>query len=605
MNMAKRVSCRLALVGFIGIIGSMGLAASSAVAAAPPEKVFPESTVFLLKLSNVKSFGESFRKSQYGRLWNDPSMKEFRDELTGKLADATKALKDKIGVSLKELIELPQGALAIAAVGRSDPKLPVALAIMADAGENAAKMADVLARATKQAEEAGTKTSTETASAVTFHILKAPAQKGEDDKSVPPPPLIWAQSDTLFFIGSDLDVVKDLVASKSGREKSVASVETFTKTQAKVDGADAQVIWYLDATKLTKLVLSATAKGNEAQAQQTQVIVNELGLNGLKSAGGSFSFGSGKYDSLSKTFFFAPKPVEGLLKLFSLPTTAIKPESWVPASAVSYQSINWDLDNAYKAIEEIVNKFQPGILDIVSQQLVGPNGGAPLSFEKDIFGPLGDRITVVTDFKKPIKEDSQRMLLAVALEDSKAFQDTLVRIMEIAQASPKKREFQGTTIYDFDLPNMPNQGALKVEAKGSVSVAIAKDCLFVTSEPTLLEQVLRSGNTPLAENAAYLSVSKEFPEKISGMTFYRPEETARVTYEQLKSGAFEKAMEQAAASNPQLAGKDMPKLSKVVPIDKLPEFSVLAKYLPLGGSYSIMDDDGLTQTGFTLRPAGP
>ena len=45
----------------------------------------------------------------------------------------------------------------------------------------------------------------------------------------------------------------------------------------------------------------------------------------------------------------------------------------------------------------------------------------------------------------------------------------------------------------------------------------------------------------------------------------------------------------------------MPDLGKVIPTEKLPDFSVFAKYLSLGGSYSVMDDDGFTMTGFTLR----
>ncbi len=43
----------------------------------------------------------------------------------------------------------------------------------------------------------------------------------------------------------------------------------------------------------------------------------------------------------------------------------------------------------------------------------------------------------------------------------------------------------------------------------------------------------------------------------------------------------------------------------MIPVEKLPEFSVFAKYLSLGGSSSIMDDDGFTMTGFTLRRANP
>ncbi len=115
--------------------------------------------------------------------------------------------------------------------------------------------------------------------------------------------------------------------------------------------------------------------------------------------------------------------MQGLLKIFSLPPVNLRPEAWVPATVASYQSLSWDLDNAYNAINDLVNKFQPGMLNVLEQQLAGPEGGQPLSFQKDIFGPIGDRITLISDFKKPIKEDSQRMLVGLALEDAEGLSE--------------------------------------------------------------------------------------------------------------------------------------------------------------------------------------
>ena len=173
-----------------------------------------------------------------------------------------------------------------------------------------------------------------------------------------------------------------------------------------------------------------------------------------------FALNAGNYDSLTKTFFLAPTPVQGLLKIFSLPPVSLRPESWVPATVASYQTLSWDLDNAYNAINDLVNKFQPGMLNVLEQQLVGPNGGQPLSFQKDVFGPLGDRITMISDFKKPIKEDSQRMLVAVALEDAKAFQNTLNRVIELAGARPRSASSRGRRSTTSTSPNLPkNAGA--------------------------------------------------------------------------------------------------------------------------------------------------
>ena len=70
-------------------------------------------------------------------------------------------IRDRFGISLKELTEIPQGTIAVGAIPYEDPKRPVALMFMADAGENIGKLTDLLVKGTKQAEAQGSKISTE------------------------------------------------------------------------------------------------------------------------------------------------------------------------------------------------------------------------------------------------------------------------------------------------------------------------------------------------------------------------------------------------------------------------------------------------------------
>ncbi len=618
MHTAKRAMRRWALVGWLGLMGT-ALSSGSAMAVAPPERVLPDSTIFVFKLNDAKKFREAFRGSHYGQLWNDPAMKDFRDDLAQKLEDVSKQLREKIGLGLGEILELPQGPVTVAVVSRDDPKVPVAFAIIADAGANKDKVTDALTKFTKQAEDSGAKASQETFNGLTLHILRdAPDDKAKekdqekgDDKS-PDFSLAWTQSENVFYFsvatpGGEVEVIKDLTAHREGRDNSLASNESFSKTQAKLDSGQANLVWFLDVAKVIKLALKASARGNEGQMQQNEVYMQMFGITGLKSVGGSYTFGTGHFDSLSKTFFLAPKPVQGLLKVFSFPPARLRPEPWVPATVASYQTFSWDLDNAYEAINELVNQFQPGMLNLVEQQLVGPNGGQPLSFKNDFFGPLGDRITLISDFKKPIKEDSQRYLVGIALEDAKAFQGTLNQIFEITQGAPRKREFQGTTIYDVDMPNMPNPNAAGAQPfKKNISFAVAKNTFFVTTDTTLLEQVLRPGGSPLEEKAEFQSFLKEIPEHVSGITFVRPDESTRLLYDLVKSGQYEKAIQQLFGANARgPRPQQLPQIGKVIPNEKLPEFSAISKYLSVGGSYSVMDDDGFTLTGFTLKKEGP
>src|SRR5207302_1587351 len=142
--------------------------------------------------------------------------------------------------------------------------------------------------------------------------------------------------------------VKDLLAHESGRDDALASTDSFKQTQKKL-GSDAQIVWYVDLSKLLKLVAQASAsgRGNKGNAEQTEAMIQVTGLNGLKAAAGSFTLNTGKFDSVTKTIILVQGQRQGLLKVFKMPKVTLEPQPWVPASVASWQSISWDLDNAF------------------------------------------------------------------------------------------------------------------------------------------------------------------------------------------------------------------------------------------------------------------
>ena len=575
-------------------LGCLGLVMASALAvpaiAADPEQVLPDTTLFFFKVKNASEFRESFKSSGMGQLLADPDLKPLKEDIIAKLADSSKQIKAALGVTLGELATLPQGAITAAVVPKNDPKIPFAILLSADAGKNASTMSDLMNKANEPAQKANAKVATETFKGVTIHIIQPPA---EGDK--PSPPLIWTNVGTVFHIATDLDALKDVLSHAEGRSDSLEKVDSFAKTRKKL--GDAPVSWFLDITKTIKLLVKA---GQAAQPalQNVDTYLQITGINGLKAASGSFSFNVGAYDTVSKVYFLAPAPSQGLLKMFMMPQVSLTPEPWVPSTVASYSSFSWDIDGAYTAINDLVNQFNPGMLQQLQGALVGPNGGDPLDFQKDIFGPLGNRITVISDFKKPIKEDSQRMLVGVNLTDSKKFLATFNKLIDIAGGTPAKREFLGTTIYDFKMPEVPNpaggaDGAIKA---GTVSLAIAKDTLFISTEPTLLESILRGGSSPLADSPEYVAFSKQVPGKSSSQSYAKPNESFRALYDSIKSGDFEKQ------ANPRGGNMD---LSKVFDKSKLPDFSVFAKYISSSGGFGLMEDDGVTFTNFNLRKAQP
>ena len=590
MRTPLRAAFRLALTGCLGLAALSALATPGR--AADPEKTLPDSTLLFFKVKNVAELRDSFKQTSFGQLLADPAMKPLKDDAAKKVEESSKEVKAKLGVTIGELLSLPQGAACVAVVSKPDPKLPVALLISADAGQNASKMTEVMTKSTEQAKQADAKVGTESFKGLTLHIVQPPK-----DGDKPNPPLVWTNAGTVFHIATDVDALKDVISHADGRSDSLASVDAFVKSKAKL--GDAPVAWFLDINKAIKLLVKIGQAAQGGGGQNLEPMLQITGINGLKAASGSFSFNSGAYDSVSKVYFLAPAPTQGILKLFMMPPTSLRPEPWVPANVASYYSLSWDLDGAYNALNDLVNQFQPGMLQVLQQQLVGPNGGEPLDLQKDIFGPLGNRLSVVSDFKKPIKEDSQRFLFGISLTDVKKFQSSLNKIIEIAGGAPAKRDFQGTTIYDFKLPEMPNAAAAGDKnplKNGTASLAIAKDTLFVASEPALLESALRGGGSTLADSPDFQAVAKQVPSKSSSISYAKSDEAARASYDSIKSGDFEKQFK---------AAPNAPDLSKFFDKSKLPDFSVFAKYLSASGGFGLMEDDGVTFTNFTLKKGNP
>jgi hypothetical protein len=561
--------------------------ASAAVAADAIEKALPATTFFFVKLDDVKNLKTAFTASQTGQLWADPAMKPLRDKIAGAFEDPNAKIKEALGVTLDELLSLPEGHGSIALVSKDDPKIPLAALIVLDAGDNSTKMAEVMDRADKLAEGAGAKVATEESTGVTFHVIRS-NENGDDA-----PPVIWTQAGSVFYVSTDIETLKDVLANLKGRENSLAASENYTQILKKV-GADEQFLWYADVNQVITLS-SQVAAGQGGNGDQIAAQVQLSGINGLKAIGGTISFNEGDFDFVSKTFFYAPAPLQGVLKLFSMPATDLKPEPWVPATVSSYSSFSWEIDKFWPALNELVDQFAPGVLEQVEKQLSGPDGGG-LDIKKDIFGPFGKRVTTIGDYKKPITETSQRILVAVALSNPTAAQNTINKVIALANADPKKREFQGVTIYDIELP--PEVEVAGAGLSGSISIAIAKDHLFVSTEPTLLEQVLRGGGQSLAESAEFQTALKHFPSNVSMFTFERPEDQVQVMYATLNNDQFKTALSQLREQNP-----NAPDLEEFFDPKLLPDAKDIQKYFSPSGGYAVTSEEGLIYTTFTLKNA--
>ncbi len=190
-------------------------------------------------------------------------------------------------------------------------------------------------------------------------------------------------------------------------------------------------------------------------------------------------------------------------------------------------------------------------------------------------------------------------LLGVELEDSAAFSKTLDKVLALTNVTPKKRQFENTTIYEFEIPAMQNaergRGPGRTDQRGD-----RRDHLFLSHPASILEQVIRGGGPALAETPAYRAVAEHFPKASSTQSFTRSEEQARVLYKMIQSGQLNDAIKEAARN----AGGEVPDEAFIDPA-KLPDFSVFQKYISQSGGFGVMEPDGVSFTQFTLKKETP
>lgn len=602
MHYRSRAAARLLLCG------GLFLAAMPAWASVPREKTLPATTLAFARIPNIQSFRESLKESRFGRLLGDPAMKPLIEDSQVRLKERSERLKQRLGVTFRQIWELSQGEMSLAIVPVDDVRSPFGLVLSTDAGENAKTLTDLLAKATQQAAANGDKVTTEKLKNLTLQVVK-PASLGSER---PQPYVAWTSVGSVVYIATapKVEAIRDALGYLDGRSDSLADSPAYIATNKRLD-KNVPMTWYVDANQVLKAATHLAGQqgmDKETVAEQFKL----LGLTGVRAIGGTYAMNVGEYDTLTKTFVYAPGPLAGLLRMFSkFPKNQLRPEPWVPATVATYRSINFDFDNSFLALNDFADQLVPGLLQNLQRELVPPGGNnaAAFDFQRDLFKPLGNRITIISDFKKPITENSQRNLLAIPLDDPKAVQSSLNKLVEATGSNTRKREFQGTTIYDVDVPegqiqqNAPPPAAAAAAAaaspQGPISYAIAKDTLFISQESTLLEQVLRPGAPALADSPAFQSVVKHLPAQSTSISYQRADEQARAIYDMLKTGQFQTALD---AANP---GGDGLKVTNFFDPARLPDFAVIAKYMLPGGGYSTTDADGAFITQFALRNANP
>ena len=285
----------------------------------------------------------------------------------------------------------------------------------------------------------------------------------------------------------------------------------------------------------------------------------------------------------------SPRPGPGRAQDLHDAQVNLRPEPWVPASSPATRSISWDLDNAYMAMNDLANMFQPGVLNVLRAAARRPQRRRAAELPEGHLRPARRPHHVISDFKKPSPRDSQRSSWSARPRGRQGVPEHAEQADRARQAAPKKREFQGTTIYDFEIPDMPNAKRGSVAVQGPDQPGRSPRTRFRLDRADLA----RAGpprRRPSLADSGRVPGGRQGDPRPGQQPLLHPSPRSR------PACLLRHDQERPVREGPRRGhGRRprRPKVGELIDKDKLPDFSVFAKYLSQAGGYGVMAEDGL------------
>lgn len=530
-------------------------------------KLLPKDTLAFFSVPSVPDSKEAFDKSLSGAMLRDPEMKPFLDDVRKKIEELSDKLNKEIGVTIQELVDIPEGELTLALLERPAQKLAPVLIV--DYGDNKETIEKLLKKMHEGLEGDIAEHSTQEIDDVKVHIYTLKDSGGDN----PFKSLAYFNDDSYLVFSTEIDALKEVLDRLEGDSDDTLAdndVYKYIQERCKDESGEPSAVWFISPIGLIQSGLNM-AQGAIPQAAFAGAFLPILGLDKLKGAGGAGYDAAGDFNMVSKSFLYVDQPATGVLNAFQYPAADLAPPKWVSADTSMYFSGNWNVAQAYLAIEGLIDNFSgrgttARFLDDASDK------GPGLHLKKDVLDLLDGKFHVIQGKEAEGGDEPkvQRIVMALDVKDAAKMKKTLAKAAKSDDAQMETRDFNGETIYEISA------------GQETVSFVVASGHLVISNDTAAVEAMLRSERQPsLVDSAPYRKIAKHFPKKMSMVSYTNSDSQVKSVYELLKN----------SDNADFLDGIDM---------KKLPPFEVLQKYMRPSGFYMVPDKKGALTVGFQL-----
>ena len=204
----------------------------------PAEKLLPDDTILMVTTPDFNKTRDSFQNSPFGKLWNDPAMKDFREKFLSKAkSDYIAPLEHDLGIRFEDYTNLPQGQVTFAITQNTwqSKDGDVGMLFLLDTKDKSSQLKTNLADLKKKWVDSGKTVKSEKIRDIDFSVVilspgdlaKSPpkaapaapdASEPADgpDKKQTKKQLYIGQAESLLIIGNSPKVIEKILVRMSG-----------------------------------------------------------------------------------------------------------------------------------------------------------------------------------------------------------------------------------------------------------------------------------------------------------------------------------------------------------------------------------------------------
>lgn len=628
-------------------VGIFSLAQQQAQAAPKAASVLPQTIKSYVSIPDYDQASANFDETQIGKMMADPVMKPFTDDLKEQIKQKLIAGGVKLGITLDDLKDVYAGEICFANDQPNGAKSD-GVVLTVDVTGKKAQVDALLAKISKNQKANGAKESKVTIGGV-------PATKFDLPPNAEKPGLNEAyyaiQQDLLIATDSKATLTYILEAIAAAKQDNLASLEAFKAVLARAEaGRGPETFdfeWFVEPFGYAEVIRSQQGGRKKRGTDMLQLLRNQ-GFDAVKGLGGYVNFmvanNNDQLEMVHSSFVYAPQDPEAEegerfklgARILNFPNDQnYQPYDWVPGEIATFLNFRWNVQDAFKFSETIVNEYADDeIFDELIESLEKDPAGPKVNVPNQIVQHLDDKVCMLVDVKTPITPQSEQRLVGVHLLDAAPVKAAITQIMqqdpnaekhvvgdeEIWEIHEEEEEIPTLVISGPGFPdafaanNQFTQAGANKPKIPNAAVAVVGEWVYFANNKELIKKVILTkqagANAVLLSQAAdYGRMDKALAVLGSGQDsfrhFARTDQAARVTYELMQQGKMPESESALGKVINELwsMGQDDETATRDQQIDasKLPPFAQVEGYLGPTGSYGRTEDNGWYVSGAMLK----